>query len=311
MLIDRWGRPLDSLRVSVTSNCNFSCIYCHREGPANRGEGLSPDDYMAIAKVASELEIKRFKLTGGEPLIRRDIVDIVKAFATTKPEDLSMTTNGFFLEDLAYKLAEAGLMRVNVNLPSLDRERYRYVTRVDGLEKVLKGLRVAQEAGLKPITLNVVLLKGINDNDYKRIIEFASANGCRVRFIELEPITIPKKVFEALYTSLDPVVNYLEKIAVRKYIRKFHARPVYVLDTGVEVEIVKWTHNTAFCMNCTRIRLTADGMLIPCVMVSYGVDLKPFLRPKPDFEGLREAFIKVNSMRMPYNVIHRSQESKG
>lgn len=303
MLVDKWGRVLEGLRVSVTSLCNYSCIYCHREGPANKGEGLNPDEYRAVASVATSLGIARFKLTGGEPLFRGDVVDVIKAFSEAKPVDLSMTTNGFYLEELAQRLAEAGLRRVNVNIPSLSRDRYKYVSKVDGLDKVLKGLRAALNAGLKPITINVVLLKSINDAEFADFIEFASQNGYRLRFIELEPISVPKPVFDKLYASLDAVMRYLEGVAVHKYVRKLHNRPVYVLDTGTEVEIVKWTHNTAFCMNCSRVRLSADGVLLPCIMVADGVDLKPFLRPRINVEKLRAAFIAVNEMRSPYNLL--------
>jgi cyclic pyranopterin phosphate synthase len=303
MLVDRWGRILDSLRISLTSFCNYSCIYCHREGFANRGNGLKPDEYRAIAYVATSLGIARFKLTGGEPLLRRDVVDVVKVFSEAKPDDLSMTTNGFYLEELAQKLVEAGLRRVNVNVPSLDRERYKRITKVDALDKVLKGLRAAHDAGLEPITINVTVLKNFNDAEFANLINFASQNGYRLRFIELEPISLPKPVFEELYASLNPVIDHLERVSVRKYIRKLHARPVYVLDTGIEVEIVRWTHNTAFCMGCTRVRLSADGVLLPCIMATKGVDLKPFLRPRIDMGRLRESFIAVNGMRFPYNLL--------
>jgi cyclic pyranopterin phosphate synthase len=307
MLVDKWGRALDSLRVSITSFCNYSCVYCHREGPANRGEGLEPDEYRAIAYAAASLDIKRFKLTGGEPLLRRDIVEVVKAFAEVKPEDLSMTTNGFYLEELAQSLAEAGLRRVNVNIPSLSKERYEYVTKSNGLDKVLRGLIVASNAGLKPITINTVLLRSINDREFADLIDFASQNGYRLRFIELEPISVPKPLFDELYAPLDAVVNYLERTAVRKYVRKLHSRPVYVLATGTEVEIVKWTHNTAFCMSCPRVRLSADGVLLPCVMTVRGVDLKPLLRPRIDLDKLREAFRAVNEMRFPYNLLLKKE----
>ncbi len=301
-LVDRWGRKLENLRVSVTSECNYRCIYCHREGLLNRGYGLSAEEYRVIAIVASSLGISEFKLTGGEPLARRDIVDVVKAFSETKPRDLSMTTNGYWLEFYVEKLAEAGLMRINVSMPSLNREKYRYVTGLDALDKVVSSLRKAQEVGLNPITINVVILNGINDDEYKNFIDFVSTHGYKLRFIELEPISIPKHIFDKLYKPIDDIVKYLESISIRKYFRSLHHRPVYVLNTGNEVEIVKWTHNTVFCMYCNRIRLTADGILTPCIMATKGVDLKPFLRPKPNLDEIKKAFVKVNEMRLPFNI---------
>ncbi|MEL9940609.1 MAG: GTP 3',8-cyclase MoaA [Ignisphaera sp.] len=302
LLVDKWGRELRNLRISVTSSCNYHCIYCHREGLVNDGRGLSPEEYKAIAYVATSLGIREYKITGGEPLVRRDIVEIVKAISDHKPSDLSMTTNGYWLEVYAEKLAEAGLRRVNVSVPSLNRERYRYVTGLDALDKVLKGLETALEAGLKPVTINVVVLNSINDDEYKDFIEFASSHGYRLRFIELEPISVPSTVFKKLYKPLDSIIKYLEGVATRKYFRDLHHRPVYILDTGIEVEIVKWLHNTYFCMYCNRIRLTANGVLLPCIMSARGIDLKPFLRPNIDLDGIRKAFIAVNELRRPFNI---------
>lgn len=310
LLVDKWGRELRNLRISVTSSCNYHCIYCHREGLANDGYGLSAEEYKAIAYVATSLGIREYKITGGEPLIRRDIVEIVKAISDHKPSDLSMTTNGYWLEAYAEKLAEAGLKRVNVSIPSLNRDRYRYVTGLDALDKVLKGLETALGAGLKPVTINVVVLNNINDDEYKDFIEFASSHGYRLRFIELEPISVPNAVFKKFYKPLDNIIKYLEGVAIKKYFRDLHHRPVYILDTGIEVEIVKWLHNTDFCMHCNRIRLTANGVLLPCIMATKGIDLKPFLRPQIDLDGIRKAFVAVNELRRPFNIAYPKQTSR-
>lgn len=301
MLYDKWGRPLQALRINVTQDCNYNCIYCHREGWSGSEEVLKPEELAVIASAARELGILEFKITGGEPTLRNDLVEVVKALASVKPRDLSMTTNGVFLHLRAASLAEAGLMRVNVSLPSLRRDVYKYITGADGLEAVLKGVRVAIDCGLHPVTLNVVVMKGINEWEFKDFIDFASKEGLRLRFIELEPISIPEHIFIRLYKGLDYIADYLEAVASKKYFRSLHHRPVYVMETGIEVELVRWYRNCEFCLHCNRVRLTADGILRPCIFAREGVDLKPLLRPKMEISMIKEAIMQVNEARAPYN----------
>lgn len=301
MLYDRFGRRLENLRISLTYECSYGCIYCHREGwGRSDNDMLTAEEIGVVASAAKLLGIDEFKLTGGEPLLRKDIIEIVELLSKLKPKDLSMTTNGFLLEGLAKHLSESGLMRVNISLPSLNKERYRMITGVDGLEKVLRGVEVAYSYGL-PITLNVVLLKDINDSEYKDFIDFAQRYGAKVRFIELEPISLNMDVFGRLYVSVDKIINYLEERSVSKIYRELNLRPVYILDNGIRVEVVRWLGNRYFCMYCNRVRLSPNGILKPCIMAEYGIDLKPLLRPTPDADGLKEAFIKINQMRVPYN----------
>ncbi|ADM28626.1 Radical SAM domain protein [Ignisphaera aggregans DSM 17230] len=306
MLIDNFGRILRNLRISVTHECNYHCVYCHMEGWGvyRHKEFLNANEIRSIAEIAMELGINEFKITGGEPLVRRDIIEIVSSIASLKPKDLSMTTNGYFLHILAEKLVEAGLKRINVSIPSLSREKYRYITGIDSLEIVLDGIKKALDVGLTPLTINIVVLKNINDDEYLEFIKFASRfNGnIKIRFIELEPITIPRNIFSKYYISLETIEKYIESIAVKKYIRDIHARPVYVLYNGIEIELVRWLGNRQFCRNCNRIRLSADGILKPCILARNGIDLKPFLRPTINRDGLREAFFKINALRHPYII---------
>ncbi len=303
MLVDRFGRPLRNLRISVTARCNYRCLYCHNEGVDKAVQDfLEPRDLEVIARVAVGLGIDEFKLTGGEPLLRDDIAEIVAAIAKARPRDLSMTTNGSRLDVLAHSLAEAGLVRVNVSLPSLRRERYRYVTGMDMLERVVKGIRAAIDAGLTPLTINVVLLRGINEDELWSLVDFARRFEARLRVIELEPITIPRSVFEKFYASTEFFEKELEKRASRIYRRELHARPIYVVDSGVEIELVKWLGNPQFCAHCTRARLTPDAVLKPCILAREGIDLKPYLRPEPREDELRRAFIELNNMRKPFTA---------
>ncbi len=302
MLVDRYGRPLKSLRVSVTSRCNFSCIYCHNEGFAKSlVTELSVEQYDIVARACRILGIENVKLTGGEPLIRNDIVEIVKVFSDNVKE-VSMTTNGYYLEELANRLASAGLKRVCISVPSLNKALYSEITGVNGLEKVLRGIKAAYEADLTPITFNVVVLKWFNLNELLEMINLASKYEAKIRLIELEPIGIPIETFSKLHKPLDEFIEFLNVKAVRKYIRELHARPVYVLDNGIEVEIVSWFGNAKFCRYCDRVRLSPDGKIKPCIARKDYVDLLECLSLKSDeaIECTIEKFKLANNLREPF-----------
>lgn len=301
-LIDSYGRPLTHLRISINSSCNYSCFYCHLEGIDRVNDLLKPSEIGAIVSVASSLGIRKYKLTGGEPLLRPDVVEIVREIASVKPLDLGMTTNGYYLENLASKLAEAGLMRINISLPSLNPNKFRLITGINGLDKVLRGIKAAIDAGLNPLKVNYVVLKGINDNEFWNMIEYTRSIGAILQVIELEPIGISKDVFTKYYIPISIFEDTIRKRAIRKTIRhSLHARPIYTLDNGAVIEFVKWFCNPEFCMHCTRLRLTPDGKLKTCIIRGDEVDLKHALRPIPKLSLIKELIIKANSLRKPYN----------
>ncbi|MCX8204459.1 MAG: GTP 3',8-cyclase MoaA, partial [Candidatus Nezhaarchaeota archaeon] len=211
--------------------------------------------------------IDRVKLTGGEPLIRRDVVDFVRTAASTSGiAEVSMTTNGTLLAKLASSLANAGLRRVNVNVPSLRPERYRFITGCDLLDEVKDGVKKAADAGLNPVKLNVVVLRGINEDELQDFIDFASRVQAIVQLIELERLgRASSRVYDELHTDLSGVDKWLEEQASKIVFRGLHNRRRYVLPNGQEVEVVRPFHGK-FCMGCTRLRLTADGRVRPCLM---------------------------------------------
>lgn len=301
MLSDKYGRPLKTLRMIVNNECNYRCIYCHREGiNRDRKEFLTLKEIEIVAKVARRIGIDRFKITGGEPLLRNDIVDIVRILAELKPNDISMTTNGFYITSLAEHLVEAGLQRINVALPSLNREKYKYITSVDAFPIVIKGIELLHNLSIKPITLNIVFLKNLNEYEYQNFIDFASKIEARLRFIELEPISISEKNFNSLYASLDNLVKILEEISIKKYVREINLRPVYVLSNGIEVEIVRWYKNHKFCLYCDRIRLYNDRIIKPCIALKDYVDLQHCLKPMIDEKCIEETLIYANTLRKPF-----------
>jgi cyclic pyranopterin phosphate synthase len=261
MLTDTYGRAVTNLRVSVTQRCNLRCIYCHAEGERAPEAELPLGDIREILRVAAGLGLRSVKFTGGEPLVREDILEIVRAV----PPGLesSMTTNGILLGSYARDLKEAGLSRINVSLDSLDPECYREITGHDRLSDVLAGIEAALEAGLTPIKLNMVVLKGINEDEVDAFLEYVRGN----RDLILQLI----ELMEWNTCTSHAEINRLEKdLASRSKIiltRRMHHRKKYCVD-GAEVEVVRPRHNTEFCAFCNRLRVTSDGRLKPCLLRS-------------------------------------------
>ncbi|RLG73903.1 MAG: GTP 3',8-cyclase MoaA [Thermoprotei archaeon] len=307
VLADRYGRPLMHLRISVTMACNYACIYCHREGElgSRRPDELKPHEIYLIGKAASELGIRKFKLTGGEPLLRDDIVEVVSLLNSLQPLDLALTTNGYFLSEYAYELKRAGLRRVNVSIPSLRREIYREITGVDGLEKVLEGVKAAISAGFNPVKINYVLLRGFNENEFWDFVECARNLGAILQVIELQPEGLGSKNYEKLHVNLSSFEETIkEKASKVVYRRYMHNRPQYYVDGGI-VEFVRPTCNPDFCMHCTRLRITANGSIKTCLFLKPVIDLKSILMnesydDKVKVEKIKEAIVKANELREPY-----------
>lgn len=263
---------------------------------------MSVDEITRIARIAYGLSIRRIKLTGGEPLLRNDIVEIVSSINRIGTlEDLAITTNGFFLSELAHQLKKAGLMRVNITLPSLKPEVFKYITGFNCLREVLNGVKLALDVGLVPVKLNMVLLKGINEGEIWDMVEFSSRAGAILQIIELEPINMDLKLYESLHVDLSFIEGALKRKAIRTYVRSLHDRRRYVMPNGTEVEVVKPMHNSLFCANCTRIRITSDGFIKPCLMKSNNhVDILTPMRNQASDEELTKLFIKAVELREPF-----------
>jgi|ECHhosMinimDraft_1075155.scaffolds.fasta_scaffold00203_8 cyclic pyranopterin phosphate synthase len=233
----------------------------------NKSPRLSPYEIYLFSKASYQLGIKNIKLTGGEPTARADLLEIVRLIRSISDEiDLSMTTNGFTMNSLAYKLKEGGLNRINISLHSLREEVFERITGVkNGLKRVLEGINASLEAGLRPIKINLVVLKGINDNEVWNIIDFCSKIGSNLHIIELHPVGLGAREFLKYHDNLNVIEAKLKEMAVKSYFRDKHARPVYQLPSGIEVEIVKPYANPMFCSSCNRIRLTAEGKIKTCL----------------------------------------------
>lgn len=300
-LIDPYGRVIDTLRISVTQRCDFNCIYCHREGERDPRRELTVEEIGRIAAAASSLGISRFKITGGEPLLRGDIAEIIQA-VSPHAKEVSMTTNGSHLEALAHRLREAGLARVNVSLPSMRREIFKLITGVDALKRVLRGVEAAIDAGLTPLKLNVVVLRGLNSGEIPRLLDYSREIGATLQLIELQPLRRGNTIWKRLHVDLKPLEKLFEAEAARIEEKGEQSRRRYHLKNGAVVEIVRGVENPEFCLHCHRLRLTSDGYLKPCLMRDDNlVDLLPLLSGNPD-EGLIEAFKEAIRRRRPYWV---------
>lgn len=280
---DSWGRTIDYLRLSVTEACNFRCVYCAPNGHRpSVVPPLSTDEIERIVCAAVALGITRIRLTGGEPLMRRDIVEIVgKVASIGGVRDLALTTNGFRLAELAGALRDAGLRRVNVSLDSLRRERFARIVGRDSFETVWRGIQAAEEAGLAPLKINVVMMKGVNDDEIVDFARLTIERGWHVRFIELMPVGASETAREFY------VQHFIAAIQVR--LRLPGLKPVGTAPLGngpariLRLPKARGTiglitpTSEHFCSACNRIRVTAQGIVRPCLFDERGFELRGVL----------------------------------
>lgn len=263
---------------------------------------MTIEEIVRIAKIAVGLGVSRIKLTGGEPLMRREITEIVKEISAIPGlADLSITTNGTLLDSLAEKLRANGLKRVNISLPTLDEKVYHELTG-GRVEDTLGGVKAAVEAGFCPVKLNMLILKGVNDLAVQEMIEFAKETGTILQLIELEPINIDSTYYAARHKPLDEYEAILKQEAVEVETRRFmQNRRIYHLP-NVKVEVIRPIENTEFCLNCTRMRVTSDGKLKPCLMRNDNiVDILTPIRNGANEQELARLFELANLNRHPYN----------
>jgi cyclic pyranopterin phosphate synthase len=281
MLIDGFGRKVDYLRVSVTERCNFRCQYCMPEKPFSwvpRENLLSYEDMFKFIKVSIDEGIKKVRITGGEPLLREGLDIFLKMIFDYKNDiDLALTTNGFLLAKVAQKLKDAGLKRINISLDSLNAATAAKIAQKDVLKGVLEGIQAAADVGLK-IKINCVPIKGINDNDVLDILEFCKDKKYIVRFIEFMENHHAKDGAKGLNSDEIKAIISL-KYPNFKMIPRDTSSPAqyYELEDGFQFGIIE-PHKDDFCAQCNRIRLTAEGFLIPCLYFEDAMSIKDAIR---------------------------------
>ena len=302
---DKFERPIISLRITITNRCNENCIYCHHDGMVSSKDEMTPDEIYRICKISKELGVRKIRLSGGDPLVRKDIVEIVDKIASLDFKDISLTTNGVLLEKYAKDLKKAGLDRVNVSLDTLNRDTYKFVTNKDYLEKAKAGILKAVEVGLYPVKINMVIMKDINTDEVKDMFEFCRENDIVLQLIELiESENCDDDKFSSEYHyPLDSLEKRLADIADRVRERKFmQGRKKYYINDG-EIEIVRPVDNSSFCANCSRLRITPDGKIKPCLLRNDNlVELISHIRNGESEEKLKEIFINGINNREPFNT---------
>jgi GTP 3',8-cyclase len=300
---DKFERPLISLRISITNRCNVKCFYCHHDGIVPQNYEMTSNEMQRIVKVAKEIGIEKIRLSGGEPLIRDDIVDIVTKISSVGFRDISLTTNGVLLGKYAEALYNAGLTRVNVSFDTLNPKTYKLITKRDYMELAKIGIERAVKAGLNPVKVNMVVMKGINDNEIWDMFQFCKDNGAILQLIELLKTENCQETefFNEYHYDMGELEEELSKISNRVKTRKFmQDRKKYFVNGG-EIEIVRPMDNTEFCKNCTRLRITPDGKIKPCLLRNDNlVDLIEPMRNGFSDEELKKVFLKAINNREPY-----------
>ena len=270
---DKFGRRISDLRISITDRCNYRCVYCRSGTDGPQFPEMPIADYLRMARVFVGLGITKVRLTGGEPLLRRGLVEMVRELGRMctlegGPLDIAITTNGHLLAEMAQPLADAGLTRVTVSMDAVNAGEFARITRVpNGYDRVLAGIRAAQNLGLSPVKINCVLLRGFNDDQITAFGRFARDEGVMVRFIEFMPLEEGRVWTPEIVVTLDEIVRRMAEFRPLREVE--HARTEtarrYVFDDGIgEIGIIAPV-SQPFCGHCSRIRVTSDGKIRTCL----------------------------------------------
>ena len=283
-LIDTFGRVHNNLRISVTDRCNLRCTYCMPEEVTflDKSELLTFEEIARFVAIVTPLGIDKIRLTGGEPLLRRDLPRLVEMIVRIPGiKDVGLTTNGLLLAQQAQALFDAGLRRINISLDALDPGRFRQLTRRDGLDQVIAGILAAKRAGFDPVKINAVSIRGITEHEVAPLAQFARAHGLEMRFIEYMPIGADSWERGKVYFAHE-ILDQLERevaplVPVEDYDPRAPAMEFQYTDGGGRIGIIA-SISRPFCLSCNRVRLTAEGKLRNCLFALDEVDLKPLLR---------------------------------
>jgi len=300
-LHDKFGRAISDLRISITDRCNYRCVYCRTGNDGAQYADLKLEEYQRMVRVLVSLGIEKVRITGGEPLLRSGVAEFVRALSgfrtpAGKKLDLAITTNGHLLQEMAQPLKDAGLSRVTVSMDAVDAEKFARITRVrNGFERVLAGIRAARQAGLNPVKVNCVLLRGFNEDQIVEFAKFSREEGVIVRFIEFMPLEEDRVWSPEIVVTLEEIVSAL---SAWKPLRELPPNTLsetarrYTFDDGLgELGIIAPVSHP-FCGHCSRIRITSDGKIRTCLFSLFEHDLyAEMLRGATDQE--MAAFIRL------------------
>ena len=287
---DKFGREISYLRISVTQRCNLNCVYCGKGDCAKKAAELPPEGYYKIAKAFARCGIQKIRVTGGEPLVRQDVCEIIRLLRSIPQiETLALTTNGVYLGQTAQALKDAGLDSVNISLDSTDGSTYRRLTGADVLEKVLAGIDEAVRVGLSPVRINAVLMKGVNSDGAGQLIALAKERDIDVRFIELMPFSDEGEDRSLIVTGEEILAQFpfLRPVPGENGTAKYYAADGFRGRVGL---INSVSHK--FCADCNRVRLLCDGKVKPCLGQDAAYDLMPFLNSEEQLEETIKTIIR-------------------
>lgn len=297
-LIDRFGRKVDYLRISITDRCDFRCVYCMSEEMTflPRGQILSLEELYTISKAFAELGVTKIRVTGGEPLVRKGALELLKNIAEIESlNELVLTTNGSQLAYMALSLKNAGVKRLNISLDTLNADKFKAITRTGDLANVLRGIDAANEAGFERIKINSVILKDKNHEEVVDLVKFAVAKGIDISFIEEMPLgEVSQHDRSAAYYSSDRIKTDLSgHFSLLASTEKTGGPSVYYKVQGTQTRVGFISpHSANFCASCNRVRLTVEGRLLLCLGNEHSVDLKQIIRANPgDMAILKQAII--------------------
>jgi len=300
MLTDAYNRPVKDLRISVTDRCNFRCTYCMPLDEyvwIDRREILSFEEISRIARVFTGLGVEKIRITGGEPLVRKDLHSLIRMLSSLEGiDDLCLTTNASLLTEQIDDLAAAGLRRINVSIDTLDPEKFKQITKRGDLAKILDGLFAAKKLGLHPIKINAVIERGTNEDDIIPLVEFSRENGFAMRFIEYMDVGNANNWISEKIVSKKEILERIDaRYPLRRVGRDNGTAPSvdYEFIDGVGSLGVIASVTEPFCASCTRARLTADGKLVTCLFSDHGHDLKSLIRSGASDEQLTEVIASV------------------
>jgi len=277
---DKQGRDINYLRISVTDRCNLRCIYCMPEEgikSLRHEDILRFEDILKIVKVAASLGINKIRYTGGEPLVMKDIDKLI--YETSKIqgiEDIAITTNGILLSDMAEDLKKAGLKRVNISLDTLDKDKFRSITRIGNLDKVLEGIDKCLTLGLKPVKINTVLMRGINDTEFVDFLNLAKEKPVEIRFIELMPIGEGIKLYEESKVSFAEILKQHPELTAIDTEKNSTAQLYKLQNSKGKIGFIS-PISCKFCPDCNKIRLTSTGTIKPCLHSKEEINLREYI----------------------------------
>ena len=304
ILIDRFGRRVDYVRISVTDRCDFRCVYCMSEEMTflPRAQILTLEEIFTLAQAFVDLGVKKIRITGGEPLVRKGVLGLLANIGSLNGlGELVITTNGSQLEQLAQPIREAGVKRVNISLDSLHKEKFKRLTRTGNLDQVLRGINAARQVGFERIKINAVILKNRNDDEVCDLVAFALERGLDISFIEEMPLGVVSghDRAEAYYSSDEIRVDLEEKFNLLPTTETTGGPSKYyrVADSQTRIGFIS-PHSHNFCADCNRVRLTAEGNLLLCLGNEHSVDLKHVLRSHPgDLVAVKKAIVAAMAIK--------------